>query len=267
LRVSVLGGRVFTADDRAGTPPVMVINASTAKRFWPGENAVGKIVRLGNATGPEVTIVGVVDDVRQRDLTTVLATSEPDVYFPLAQRGSSTLQIAVRSDLATDAIAASLRREVAALDRTIPLDGVRAVEASVDNQTASGRFASTMLTVFGVAALLLTGIGLYGVLAFLVALRRREIGIRLALGASQSRLSRGVLAHGLRLVVLGAVAGAIAASLLTRWIAAQLYGVRANDPLVFIAVPLLLLAIGALAGWAPARRAARVDPQTALRAD
>jgi predicted permease len=267
LRVPLIGGRLFTADDRDGTPPVAVINASMAKRFWPNETAVGKTVRLGDAQGPEVRIVGVVEDVRQRDLTTALATSEPDIYYPLAQRVSPNLQIAVRAALATDAIAASMRRELASLDPTIPLYGIGSLEMAVASQTASSRFASTMLSVFGAAALLLTGIGLYGVLAFLVSLRRRELGIRLALGATQARLSRGVMAHGLRLVLVGAIAGLLAASLLTKWIATQLYGIRGNDPLVFGVVPVVLLVIAAIASWAPARRAGRIDPQLALRAD
>lgn len=267
LRVPLVGGRLFTANDRDGTPPVIVINQAMAKRFWPTESAIGKTVRLGDAQGPEVQIVGVVEDVRQRDLTTALATTEPDIYFPLAQRVSGSLQIAVRATLSADAIAPSMRRELAALDATIPLYGITSLETAVANQTASSRFASTMLSVFGAAALLLTGIGLYGVLAFLVSLRRREIGIRLALGATQTRLSRGVMAHGLRLVFLGAVAGLIAASMLTKWIATQLYGVSGNDPVVFGVVPVVLLLIGAAASWAPARRAGRVDPQTALRSD
>ena len=267
LRVSLLGGRIFTADDRDGTPPVVVVNESMAKRFWPNETAIGKIVRIGDAQGPEVRIVGVVADARQRDLTTALATSEPDIYFPLAQRGSGSLQIAVRAGLSTDVIAASMRKELAALDPSIPLYGVGSLEMAVASQTASSRFASTMLSVFGGAALLLTGIGLYGVLAFLVSLRRREIGIRLALGATQRRVARGVLSHGLRLVLVGAVAGLIGASLLTKWITAQLYGVGGNDPVVFGVVPVVLLLIGAVASWVPARRAGQVDPQSALRAD
>ena len=267
LRIALVGGRAFTADDRDGTPPVVVVNESMARRFWPNESAIGRTVRLGDAQGPEARIVGVVADARQRDLTSSLATSEPDIYFPLAQRTSGSLQIAIRAALGADVIAASMRKELAALDATIPLYGIGSLENAVASQTASSRFASTMLGVFGAAALLLTGIGLYGVLAFLVSLRKREIGIRLALGATQRRLSRGILSHGLRLVFIGTVAGLLAASVLTKWIAAQLYGVSGNDPLVFGVVPVVLLLIGAVASWVPARRAGQVDPQTALRAD
>jgi putative ABC transport system permease protein len=267
MRISVLTGRAFSTDDRDGTPPVVVINQSMARRFWPTESALGKTMRLGNAKGPEVMIVGIVDDVRQRDLTTSLATTEPDIYFPQAQFIPWSVQVAVRADLATESITTSMRRVVAGLDPSISLYGIGSLDAAVADQTASSRFASTMLSVFGGAALLLTGIGLYGVLAFLVSLRRREIGIRLALGATQRRVSRNVMGHGLRLVVIGTLAGLVAASMLTKWISAQLYGVKSSDPLVFTLVPIVLLAIAAAASWAPARRAGRVDPQTALRSE
>jgi predicted permease len=267
LRIPVIRGRGFTAEDRDGTPNVVVINDAMARRFWSGASPIGKTLRLGSETGPEVTIVGVVGDVRYRDLTTPLATSEPDVYFPLAQFPTSSLQIAVRSDLPAASIGASMRREVAAIDPTVPLYNIESLQALLDRQTASGRFASTLLSVFGTAALLLTAIGLYGALAFLVSLRLREMGIRIALGATQARVVRGIIAHGLRLAIGGAAIGLVAAWLLTRWIATQLYGVGSHDPLVFAVVPALMLAVAAAASWVPARRAARADPQIALRTE
>ncbi len=267
LGVRVVAGREFTTEDRIGMPATVVINESMAKRFWPGHTPVGKVLRLGGANGPEATIVGVVSDVRQRDLTTPLATTEPDVYFPFAQRPTGSLQVAVRSDLSAELVAASLRREVAALDPTLPLFGAQSMESLVAQQTASGRFASTMLTVFGVAALLLTAIGLYGVLAFLVSVRTREIGIRMALGATQNRVLIGLMAQGLGLALVGAAAGSAIAALLTRLIASQLFGVAAHDPVVFAAAPLTLFGVAAAASWLPARRAARVSPQIALRSE
>jgi predicted permease len=267
LGIHILQGRQFTHDDRVGTPPVVMISESMGRRFWAGQSPIGKTIRLGEATGPEVMIVGVVADVRYRDLTTPLATSEPDVYFPLAQRPSGTLQLAIRTDLPAESITASIRRELAALDPTIPLFGIQPLEQLLEMQTASGRFASTILTVFGAAALVLTAVGLYGVLAFLVSLRQREIGIRLALGATQQRVLQSIVGHGLRLVAIGVVAGSIGAWLLSEWIAAQLYGVGGHDPLVFVAVPIGLLSVATLASWMPARRAARIDPQLALRSE
>jgi len=267
LGIRVLEGRVFSAGDGDGAPPVVTINESMARRFWPSESPVGKRIRLGDAKGPEVTIVGVVGDVRYRDLRTSLATSEPDVYFPLTQRPVGALQIAVRSDLPAEKLTGSIRRELAAIDPAMALFGVRPMEELLAQQTANGRFASSLLGVFGVAALVLTAVGLYGVLAFLVSLRSREIGIRLALGATRRRVLGEIVRQGLRLIVVGVVIGVAIASGVTRWVATQLYGIGAHDPVVFTVVPLLLLGVAVFASWLPARRAAQVDPQVTLRSE
>jgi putative ABC transport system permease protein len=265
LKIPLVAGRAFQATDRDGTPPVVVIGQAMARRFWGTQSPLGKRLRLGDNTGPEMTVVGVVGDVRFRDLTTQLATSEPDVYFPLTQRPAATLQIAIRSTSPAEQITSAVRRELASLDATVPLFGVRSLDALLADQTAQSRFASSVLSVFGAAALVLTAVGLYGVLAFLVALRRREIGIRIALGAPIRRVVANVVGHGARLVVTGTVVGLIVAIPTMRLIEKQLYGVRANDPIVFIGVALALLAVGVSASSAPARRAARVDPQIVLR--
>ncbi len=267
LGIRLLDGRAFSAEDRDGAPPVVTINESMARRFWPSESPVGKRLRLGNAKGPEVTIVGVVGDVRYRDLRTPLATSEPDVYFPMAQRPAGALQLAVRSNLPPENLSNAIRRELAAIDPAMALFGVRPMEELVAQQTANGRFASSLLGVFGVAALVLTAVGLYGVLAFLVSLRSREIGIRLALGATRGRVLGEIVRQGMRLIVVGVVIGVVIASGVTRWVATQLYGIGAHDPVVFTLVPLLLLGVAVFASWLPARRAAQVDPQVTLRSE
>jgi ABC-type antimicrobial peptide transport system permease subunit len=214
-----------------------------------------------------VTIVGVVGDVHYRDLTTPLATTEPDVYFPIAQRTPASVEIAVRADLPPESVAAALRRELAALDRTIPLFSVEPLETTLAQQTASGRFASTLLAAFGAAALVLSAIGLYGTLSFLVGTRRRELGIRLALGATPRDVLSAIVGHGVGLAAIGVAVGVAASLVLTRWVASQLYHVTTHDPLVLIAVPMVLLLVSVGASWIPARRAAAVDPQIALRAD
>ena len=267
LGVRVLSGRSFTVADRDSAPAVVMVNQSMARRFWPNTSAVGKRVRLGDEKGPEATVVGVVDDVRYRDLTTPLATTEPDVYFPMAQRPSGGFAIALRSSAPSEVVMSAVRREVASIDPSIALFGMQSLESLVDQQTASSRFASSVLTVFGIAALVLTVVGLYGVLAFIVSMRRREIGIRLALGATNNRVLGSVIGQGLRLVGIGLVIGLFVAAGVTRWIAAQLYGVSAYDPFVFVAVPLVLMGVAAAASALPARRAARVDPQIALRSE
>jgi putative ABC transport system permease protein len=265
LGIPLLAGRVFTAADRDGSPPVVAIGNAMARRFWGTQNPVGKRLRLGDATGPEVTIVGVVGDVRYRDLTTALATSEPDVYFPMAQRPSANIQVAVRSPLPPEQLTSAVRRELASLDPAIPLFGIRPLDAMLAEQTAQARFASSVLTVFGAVALVLTAVGLYGVLAFLVAVQRREIGIRIALGAPIRIVVGSIIGHGARLVAIGAVVGLAGAAMATRAIETQLYGVGTRDPAVFIGVTATLFAVALVASLAPARRAARVDPQIALR--
>jgi putative ABC transport system permease protein len=265
LDIPVVEGRTFQSSDRAGAPAVVVVSAASARRLWPNESAIGKRLRLGAPDAPEVTVVGVVGDVRYRDLRTPLLTSEPDVYFPLAQRTPSDLAIGVESDLTPERMLAAVRREIASLDPSIPLARLVPMQQLVDQQTANGRFASSVLMVFGVTALTLTAVGLYGVLAFLVSLRRRELGIRIALGATRQMVMRQVVGYGLKLIGAGIVIGVLAASGVTKWISTQLFGVRAYDPAVFITVPLVLIAIAILASWLPARRAAGVDPQAALR--
>jgi predicted permease len=265
LGIRLVRGRAFTAADRDSAPAVAMINEATARRIWRGADPVGRRVRYGSPDADEVTIVGVVADVRFRDLTTPLATSEPDVYFPIAQVPPRGLQIALRSTLPPEQLAPAVRREVAAIDASIPLFAVRPMEELLAQQTATGRFGSAVLTAFGLAALVLAAVGLYGVLAFVVSLRRREIGIRLALGATSGRVLEGVIGQGTALAAVGLVIGLAAALFSTRVIESQLFGIGARDPLVFVGAAVTLLLVAVAASWVPALRAARVDPQVALR--
>jgi len=267
LGVRLLRGRAFTAADRDTLPTVAIISEAMARRIWRGADPVGRHLRHGDADGAEVTIVGVVGDVRFRDLTTPLATSEPDVYFPIAQSRSRNLHVGVRSALPPEQIAAAVRREIAAIDPTIPLFAVRPLDELLKQQTATGRFGSAVLGAFGLSALVLAAVGLYGVLAFIVSLRRREIGIRLALGATSGRVLEGVIGQGTALAAMGLAVGIVAALFTTRVIESQLFGVGARDPVVFAGAAVALLLVAVAASWVPARRAARVDPQMALRVE
>jgi putative ABC transport system permease protein len=267
LGVRLVRGRTFTAADRDSTPGVAVISEATARRIWRGSNPVGRRLRYGGPDGEEVTIVGVVGDVRFRDLTTPLLTSEPDIYFPIAQISPRNLHIALRSSLAPEQLATAMRREIAAIDPTIPLFGLQPLAEMLHQQTATGRFGSVVLTAFGLSALVLAAVGLYGVLAFIVSLRRREIGIRLALGATSGRVLEGVIGQGTSLAATGLAIGVLIAFFSTRVIESQLFGIGARDPLVFAGAGLSLLLVAVAASWIPARRAAHVDPQIALRAE
>ena len=265
LGVRLVRGRAFTTADRDSAPGVAIINEATARRLWRDANPVGRRLRLGGPDAPEATIVGVVGDVRFRDLTTPLVTSEPDVYFALAQVPTRNLQVAIRSSLPPEQLTAALRREVASLDPAIPLFGVQPLATLLEQQTAQGRFGSIVLSAFGLCALVLAAVGLYGVLAFVVSLRRREIGIRLALGATSARVLEGVIGQGARLAAIGLVVGVAAAFFSTRVISSQLFGVGARDPVIFAGAAVALLLVAVAASWIPARRASRVDPQIALR--
>jgi predicted permease len=266
LGIPLVDGRAFSVDDRAAAPQVIIINESTARRFWPAGSAVGRRIRLGDASAPEVTVVGVAGDVRYRDLRTPLRTSEPDVYFPMAQRPVGALQMAIRSDLPVENLTSTVQRVVAGIDPGMTVFGARNMQEILDLQTANGRLASSLLTVFGFAALLLAAVGLYGLLAFVVTLRSREIGIRLALGATQRTVLRDVISHGLRLVAVGLTVGVGIAALATRYVESQLFAVGRFDPVVFGVATLALFVVALIASWIPARRASRVHPHAAIRA-
>jgi predicted permease len=269
LDIPIVRGRTLGLEDRREAPAVVVVSQAMAARFWPGQDPIGRRLFLGAAGGPAVTVVGVAGDVRHRDLTGNLRapTSEPDVYFPYAQSTSGSLELAVRTAGDPTALAGALRREVAALDAGLPVFRVQPLATALRRQTATGRFASVLLSVFSGVALLLAAVGLYGILAFLVALSRRDIAIRMALGASSSRVMAATVRRGLGLVAAGLVLGGATAALTTDVLAAQLFGVSATDPATFGGVALMLLLVALAASWVPASRATRVDPQLALRGE
>jgi hypothetical protein len=248
---------------------VAVVSEAMARRFWPNADPVGRRFRLGDATGPEVTVVGVVATARFRDLTTDLAApaAEPDVFFPLSQRTDTDLEVAVRSRTGALPDAALLRRAVEEVAAGIPVFDVQPLREAMRQQSAVGRFGSVVLTAFGALALLLAAIGIYGVVAFAVGASRREIAIRMALGAPARRVLGLIVRNGMALVGAGIALGLGASLWLTGLLRAQLYGVSATDPLTLGAVAAAVLLVALLASWLPARRAARVDPQVALRTE
>lgn len=268
LGIPLLAGRGFTTQDGPTTPRVVVVSEAMARRFWGGSTrAVGHRIRLGEASGPEAEIVGVVGSAHYRDLTTNLdaSTSEPDVYYPMTQRSDADLELVVRSRNGATISAAQLQREVGAIDPSLPVFSVEPLTDAVKRVNAAPRFGSMLLTVFSVLALGLAAMGLYGVIAFVVGLSRREIAIRLALGADQRRVKRTVVRNGMVLVAVGVVVGVLGARLGAGVLAAQLYGVRATDPATIAAVTGVVLLVAWFASWLPARRAATVEPQAILK--
>jgi predicted permease len=269
LGIPLLGGRSFTAADRDSAPDVAVISEAAARRFWPGLDPVGRQFRFGDATGPKVTIIGVVGTARFRDLTTDLtrSTSEPDMFYSFAQLPDVDVSVVVRTSGDQVTVMAAVQREVSAIDPGLPLYRVTPMRDLVARQTATARFGSSVLGSFSVVAMLLAGIGIYGVLAFVIGLSRREIAIRLALGATRGRVIRLIVRQGMTLVVIGVVVGLVGAYYATGALSTQLFGVTATDPLTFAVVPLVLSVIALAASYLPSRAAARIDPQLALKSD
>jgi predicted lysophospholipase L1 biosynthesis ABC-type transport system permease subunit len=226
--------------------------------------------RVAWARAPErtwITIVGVVGDVRAQELS---ADEVPAIYTPLAQETrpwKTWMNMAVRTSEAPASLAAAVRREVAAVDAGIPVTRVRAMDDLIASSVAPRRFNLVLLGGFAALALVLAGVGLHGVLSQAVAQRTREIGVRVALGAAPRDVVRLVVGQGLRLTAAGAAVGTAAALALTRFVSAMLFGVRATDPLTYLAVAALLAAVAALASCRPARRASRVDPLVALHGE
>ena len=277
LGIPLLRGRLFTAADRDSAALVAVISDATARRFWPGTDAIGERIRMGDATGPEATVVGIVGTARFRDLTTNLASprSEPDVFFAFDQRTDVDLSLIVRARPGTTALLPAIQRELTAIDAGVPLYASTPMRDLIDQQTARSRFGSALLGTFSVVALALAAVGIYGVLAFVIGLSRREIAIRMALGATRGRVVGLIVRQGMTLVGMGLVVGLVGAYFATEAmaylagdaLASQLFGVSTTDPVTFVAVPVLLLLVALLASYLPSRAAARIDPQLALKGD
>ncbi|HEX8115778.1 MAG TPA: ABC transporter permease, partial [Pyrinomonadaceae bacterium] len=261
IGIPVKRGRALAASDAEGAQPVLVINESLARSFFPDEDPVGKRVRTGDKS-PWVEIVGVVGDVRHRGLD---VDARPEMFFPHTQTPSRRMTLVVRSSGDPAALAAPLRERVRSIDRDQPVGNVKTMEEWVSESVASRRFTAALLGVFAAAAAALAALGLYGVVSYSVAQRTHEIGLRVALGARPRDVLRLVIGQGMTLTLVGTAVGVAAALALTRVITGLLFGVGATDPAVFVAVPLLLLVVALLACYLPARRATKVDPMVALR--
>jgi len=270
LGIPVLAGRTLTPADRAGTPPVAVVNESGARRFWPGESPIGKRVWFGTTTGPfsdpahAVEIVGVVGDVKYQDVDEDTST-RADFYTSSLQFAYPDTMVIVKTRGAATALLPAMRKAVASVDPSLPIYDAMTLDDRISAAVARPRFNATLLTAFAAAALLLAAIGVYGVLSYSVSSRMREIGVRLALGADARRVIGLVLGEGVRLAAIGAVAGLVAAIAASRFIQALVIDVSATDPRILAASAVVMMAVAALAAFLPARRASAVDPIVVLR--
>jgi predicted permease len=261
LGTRLLKGRVFTERDAADAPSVFIINETLAHRFWPNEEPLGKRVRY-NSADPWGEIVGVVEDVKFDGLH---LASTPHLFEPYQQNAWSFLVVTIRSPLDQSTLLPAVQREVKALDPNLPVSNVRMMEDVIAQSLATRRFVLLLFGFFAGLALLLATIGIYGVLSASVSQRTRELGIRMALGATARNVGRLIVGQGLKLILSGVVIGLVSALALQRVIGKLLYGVSPTDPLTFTVIALLLIAVALLACWIPARRATKVDPLTALR--
>ena len=273
LGIRLIDGRLFTASDRMGTPLVTVINETAARTYWPGENPIGQCVRVGADTMPCTTVIGIVSNARRQQLVEAPVTM---IYRPLDQLDPATYERSVsffgfsfiaRTTRKPATLAEPLRKLIQSVSAGMPYVEVRPLSDRLGRQTRSWTLGATMFSIFGALSLLLAAIGLYSVVAFTVAQRVHEFGVRVALGATGANLVRLTVVRGVMPVAMGIGAGLVIALLLSRLMNGLLYELSPRDPGVFVGVSLVLLVVAVAASLVPALRATRVDPMLALRSD
>lgn len=271
MEIPVLRGRGFTERDNLNSPPVVVVNEALAHQFWPGENPIGKRIALENSPTQWFTVIGVTQNAKQGDWP---SPPFPEISLPYLQNSDflgapnshfSYLTLVVRTSVDPALFVPIIESKVQALDKSVTISQVQTMKQVVEDATAQPRFYLFTFGVFAAIALLLAAVGIYGVMSYAVSRRTHEIGIRMALGATQTDVLKQVVGQGLVLTLIGAGVGMVCALLLTRLMSSLLYGISATDPPTFVVVSLILTGVSLLACYIPARRAAKVDPMVALR--
>jgi putative ABC transport system permease protein len=278
FKIPILRGRSFTDRDVAGSPGVVIINESMAKKYWPKENPVGQQIIIGKGVGPEFDeparqIIGVSGDIHSgglgRDPFPTMIVPQPQVpdgVTALNARIGPVVWV-VRTHTEPHQLISAVREQLRQASGGFPVARVRSMDEVVVHSTARESFNMLLLSIFGASALVLASIGIYGLMAYSVQQRTQEMGIRMALGADRGRIRNLVVWQGMQLTIVGVIVGAGAAFGLTRLIASLLFGVKTWDPIVFVTVPVVLAAVALLAVWLPANRASRLDPMAALRVE
>lgn len=261
MRIPLVQGRDFDERDHEQAPDVVIINETMARRYWADGDALGKQIKLGKDW---LKIVGTAKDAKYRRLSD---PPRPFLYLPLLQDYRSNMILVARTAVDPRTVLHTVQAEVAALDPEMPLFDVKTLEEHIGISLFLQRMAATLLSIFGLLALSLAAMGLYGVMAYSVSQRTRELGIRISVGAERRDIFRLILGQGLALSILGLLGGLVAALAVTRLMTSFLFGVSATDPLTFTSIALLLIGVTLLACYFPARRATRVDPMIALRVE
>jgi putative ABC transport system permease protein len=245
---------------------VALVDRTTGAQFWPGESPVGKRIKLGRpqSANPWATVVGVVGDIHHDSIE---AAGVPHLYLSIFQFSGKNLGVEVRSPFDPARLGDALRGEIQTVDPGLPVFGIRTFSSMVSDSVRPQRFSAQLMGAFAVLALLLAAIGIYGVLAYFVGQRTREIGVRMALGAAPGSVVRLVLLEGLRPIAAGMAIGLAGSLAFSRLLSQLVYGVSTSDPVVFLAVPFFLTLAALLASYIPARQATRIDPILALRAE
>jgi predicted permease len=263
MQAPLLRGRFFTEGDEDGKQPVAIIDEATAQRYWSGGDALGRRLRVGqDATLPWMTVVGVVANIKHDGLD---VDGVPHVYASMYQNNDRTLSVVLRTSLPASSLEPQIRQEIQSIDPGLPVFDVSSMNHVLDASLTSRRFSADLVMAFAAVALLLASIGIYGLLAYMVAQRAREIGLRMALGARPRDILRLVLGKGVVLAGVGIFAGVVFSACTASMMASLLYGVRPHDPGVFLSVPVLLLVVALLASYIPGWRATKVDPIASLK--
>jgi putative ABC transport system permease protein len=262
MGIPIIQGRAFTEHDDANAPKVVILNQTMAHEFFPNENPIGRRMVMGQGPNALATVVGVVGDVRNRGLG---AQAQAAFFVPFSQGPDSTMEVALLTVVEPTSMATVVRNAVAAIDAEQPVFDISTMDERLAASVAPRRFTLLLLASFALLAMLLAGVGIYGVVSYAVVQRTHEVGVRMALGAQRGDVLKLIVAQGMVLLLIGVGVGLIGAFLLTRFLAALLYGVRPTDSATFAAVSLLLAVVAIVACYIPARRATRVDPMLALR--
>ena len=261
LRLPLVRGRQFTDHDNADAPGVAMVNEAAVRRYWPNDNPIGKRIWLGQRPQP-VEVVGVFGDVKN---VTLGESTTPEVMLPFPQLPWPLLNLSVRTAGNPGGLAAPIRHTISAIDKDQPLTDVQTMEELVGSASERPRFTMLLLGMFSATALILAIVGIYGVIAYSVAQRTQELGIRMALGADQDDVLKLIVGQGLRLTLTGIAIGLAGALALTRFLSSLLFQTSATDPIAFVASASLFTVVALLASYLPARRATRIDPTEALR--